>query len=247
MRYTKITLFLFLSQLVSSWAHESDSTEPFEKIHAHRNLEFHTHAGWKSRYFSEWRDALDGKSLWAGSVELGYDHFSGGVWYGRASNHQYDEWQYNLSLSEELGAFDFYMGYTHLVFSKDKKSDDEWSVGVSYGSLPLGLSTSLDAYYSMDAEGSFVEWATEKEYNPLDELTLSVSAVLGWNENYVSDGHNGLNFFCLRTGAGRMFTESLSLVGHGAYSWAVNQDLSLPGDEQLKDFFHLGLGVEWTF
>src|SRR6056300_130761 len=104
MRYTKITLFLFLSQLVSSWAHESDSTEPFEKIHAHRNLEFHTHAGWESRYFSEGRDALDGKSLWAGSVELGYDHFSGGVWYGRASNHQYDEWQYNLSLSEELGA-----------------------------------------------------------------------------------------------------------------------------------------------
>jgi len=237
----------YLFMLASSWAHESESTKPFEKIHAHRSLEVHAHGGWESRYFSEGRDALDGKSLWTGSVELGYDHFSGGVWYGRSSNHQYDEWQYNLSLSQELGAFEFYMGYTHLVFSKDKESDDEWSVGISYTELPIGLETSLDAYYSMDAEGSFIEWSTGKEYNPLDELTLSVSTVLGWNENYVSDGHNGLNFICLRTGAEKILTESLSLVGHGAYSWSVDQDLSLPGDQQLKDFFHLGLGVEWAF
>ena len=240
-----LPFYLFL--LASSWAHESEGTKPFEKIHAHRSLEVHAHAGWESRYFSEGRDALDGKSLWAGSVELGYDHFSGGVWYGRSSNHQYDEWQYNLSLSQELASLHFYIGYTHLIFTKDNESDDEWSLGISYTNLPFGLETSLDAYYSMDAEGSFIEWSTGKEYNPLDGLTLSASAVLGWNENYVSDGHNGLNFFCLRTGAEKMLTESLSLVAHGAYSWAVDQDLSLTGDQQLKDFFHFGLGVEWTF
>ena len=227
--------------------HEMESSKPFEKLHAHKDANAHVHAGWESRYFSEGRDALDGKSLWSGSVELGYDHFSGGVWYGRSSNHQYDEWQYNLALSQELESLSFYVGYTHLVFAKDNESDDEWSAGISYTDLPMGLETSFDAYYSMDATGTFMEWATGKEFNPVDELTLSLSGVLGWNENYVGDGHDGLNFFCFRTGAEKVLAENISLVGHGAYSWAVNRDLSLAGDQLLKDFFHLGLGVEWSF
>ena len=77
-------------------AHESEASKPFEIIHAHQSFEAHAHTGWESLYFSEGRDALNGKSLWTGSLEVGYDHFSGGVWYGRSSDHQYDEVQYNL-------------------------------------------------------------------------------------------------------------------------------------------------------
>ena len=61
----------------------------------------------------------DGKSLWNSSLELGYDHISGGVWYGRSSNHQYDECQYNFAFSQETEGYSFYAGYTHLVFAKD--------------------------------------------------------------------------------------------------------------------------------
>ena len=156
----KILKYFFLAQLLFfvnvGSAHDAETNKPFEKMHAHRTFNAHAHAGWESRYFSEGRDALHGKSLWNSSLELGYDHFSGGVWYGRSSNHQYDELQYNIALTQEIDEYSFYAGYTHLLFPKDDASDDEWSLGISYEGLPFDLITSLDACYSMDAKGTFM-------------------------------------------------------------------------------------------
>lgn len=139
------------------------------------------------------------------------------------------------------------MGYTHLDFSKDDESDGEWSVGIAYGELPYGLETSLDATYSKDTGGTFFEWSNARGFNPSEKLQLAISGVLGWNEGYVSDGHDGLNFFALRTGAKANLSEKLSLVAHGTQSLALGRDPNLLGDLQLKDFFHFGLGVEWSF
>ena len=57
----------------------------------------------------------------------------------------------SLALAQQANGFEFYLGYTHLVFAKDDDSDDEWSAGLSYGELPYGLETALDATYSKDA------------------------------------------------------------------------------------------------
>lgn len=228
-------------------SHEAETTKPFEKMHAHRTFNAHAHAGWESRYFSEGRDALDGKSLWNSSLELGYDHLSGGIWYGRSSNHQYDELQYNFALTQEIDGYTFYAGYTHLLFPKDNESDDEWSVGISYGDLPFDLSTSLDACYSMDAQGAFYEWSNTKEFKFQEDIDLSMSGTIGWNDGYVADGHNGLNFFSLRTGAKKVLSGNFALTGHGVYSWAIDREFNLAGDQALKNFFHFGLGVEFDF
>lgn len=245
LKYSLFAQLLIFVNLVS--AHDAETNKPFEKMHAHRTFSAHTHSGWESRYFSEGRDALNGKSLWNSSLELGYDHLSGGVWYGRSSNHQYDEWQYNFAFSQEIEGYSFYAGYTHLIFTKDDESDDEWSAGISYDGLPLDLITSLDACYSIDAQGTFFEWSTSREFNFREDLDFSLSGTLGWNEGYVSDGHSGLNFFSLRSGVEKMLSENFSLAGHGVYSWAINPDLNLAGDQGLKDFFHFGLGVEYKF
>jgi hypothetical protein len=242
-----IFLSFFPAFLNLGWSHDAETTKPIEKTHAHSTFDAHAHTGWESRYFSEGRDALDGNSLWTGTVELGYDHFSGGVWYGRSSNHKYDEWKYSLALTQESDAFEFYLGYTYLDFSKDHDSDSEWSAGISYAELPFALETSLDGSYSTDAEGTFFEWATGREFNLSETLQLSLSGILGWNEGYVSDGHDGLNFFALRTGAKVNLSEKFSIVAHGTQSLAVDRDPVLSGDELLKDFFHLGLGLEWSF
>ena len=85
----------------------------------HSTFDAHVHGGWDSRYFSEGRDALGGESLWTGTLEMGYDHLSGGIWYGESSNNLYDEWQYSLALTQQANGFEFYLGYTHLVFAKD--------------------------------------------------------------------------------------------------------------------------------
>ena len=34
---------------------------------------------------------------------------------------------------------------------------------------------------------------------------------------------------------------------HGMQSFAIDRDLSFAGDEQLKDFFHVGVGLQWNF
>ena len=229
------------------FAHNAETIQPFEKIHAHKSFESDMHGGWESRYFSEGRDALDGKSLWVGSFEFGYDHFSGGVWYGRSSNHSYDELQYSLALTQEVENLQVYFGYTHLVFSIDDESEDEWSVGIRYAELPFNLDTSLDASYSMDAAGIFIEWSNSREFNLSKELEFSLSGILGWNDGYVSDGHDGLNYGSLRMGTEKTISKNVSLVGHGAYSWAIDKDENLPGDQQLGAFFNLGLGLEWDF
>jgi hypothetical protein len=48
-------------------------------------------------------------------------------------------------------------------------------------------------------------------------------------------------------GTEKTISQNVSLVGHGAYSWAIDKDEILLGDQQLGDFFHLGLGLEWDF
>ena len=93
-----------------------------------------------------------------------------------------------------------------------------------------------------------IAWSpTGKEFSPSEEFQLSASGIFGWNDGYVSDGHDGLNFFALRAGAERELTKSFSFVVHGTQSWAIDSNPSLSGDLQLKDFFHFGLGLEWSF
>ena len=244
LKYSILGFFLWHCML---FGHDTETNKPFEKMHAHQTFSAHAHAGWESRYFSEGRDALNGKSLWNSSLELGYDRLSGGVWYGRSSNHQYDERQYNFALSQEIDGYSFYACYTHLIFAEDDESDDEWSAGISYEDLPFDLISSLDACYSIDARGTFFEWSNTKEFNFQEDIEFSLSGTLGWNEGYVADGHSGLNFFSLRSGLVKILSGNFSLAGHGVYSWAIDPDINFSGDQGLKDFFHFGLGVEYRF
>ena len=247
MKFLKSSILLFYLPFNLSWGHEGDSLKKIESIHAHQDLSGHAHAGWESRYFSEGRDALNGKSLWTGSVELGYDHLSGGVWYGRSSNHAYDELQYSLSLTQQTNDWSFYAGYTHLVFTRDDESDDEWSMGISYVNLPYSLGTSFDGTYSMDANGAFYEWNTIREFSLNEKSTVFLSGLLGLNDGYVSDGHDGANFYALSVGMDRKVTGHFEIFGHGMQNFAIGRDLTLRGDDQLKDFFHFGIGLQWNF
>ncbi len=241
-----VLCFLFFFNR-SSPGHEGDSPKKIEAIHAHENLTGHAHAGWESRYFSEGRDALDGKSLWTASLELGYEHFSAGIWQGRSSNRQYEEWQYGFALTQESDGFAYYAGYTHLVFSKEDESDDEWSFGISYDRLPYQVETSLDGTYSMDAKGTFYEWALHRDFSISQRSTALFSGILGLNDGYVSDGHDGANFCALRVGVDGKFGENFLLFAHGMQSFAIDRDQNFAGDEGLVDFFHFGVGVDWNF
>ena len=73
------------------------ASKPFAKLHLHNKLEVHTHFGWESKYVLE-RDSLDGDSLWSSSVETGYEHLFGGMWYGRSTRNDFRELKLNAGV-----------------------------------------------------------------------------------------------------------------------------------------------------
>jgi hypothetical protein len=240
-------MIIIIIVLFTASGQAQEVTPPFEHLHAHESIEKHLHAGWESRYFSEGRDALDGKSLWATGFELGWNHLSGGLWYGLSSDQDYDELQLTLGRTGTAGDFEFYVAYTHFQFPEDGLHDNEIGIGGNWSGLPLDLELATDGYYSFDAEGSFWELALNRGTEISDYLSLVGSTIVGMNQGYVSDGHDGANHLALRTEAEYAMTGSLSVTAHTTYSWALSGDKALPGDDQLIDLFHGGVTFQWSF
>lgn len=241
------SLLLSSSIFLSVYAHEPEASAPFSPSGSEEEFSGHFHTGWESRYFSEGRDALDGDTLWVGSVEFGWQNFTSGVWYGRSPDQDYDELQLNVAFAESIGDFEFYAGLTHLRTPFDGLDDNEVGAGFGWTGLPHEIELTADAYYSFGVEGSFWEFALNRSWLVSDEFSLQLSGIFGVNQGYVSDGHDGANHFALRLGSEYALTESVAITMHVAQSWALKRDSSLAGDELLIDFFHVSLGLQFSF
>ena len=242
-----LSLVLFISGTLIALGHEPEAQLPFARPHGLDSLEGHAHFGWDSRYFSEGRDSLGGDSRFAGSYEMGWKQLTGGVWYGHSPDQRYDEMQLSLALTRNLGDVEFYGSYTHLRFPFDDLHDNEIGSGVAWSGLPLDVELSADVYASMDAEGWFAEISVARAFVITDEIELNLSAPFGINQGYVADGHDGSNHIALRLGLEFAPTDSFSVITHGTYSWALGRNTVLPGDDSLTNFFHWGVGLQWSF
>lgn len=153
---------LFTTTLIH--ALEPNSSEPilsFERLDSRSNLESTLHLGWESRYFSEGRDSLDGDSLITTSLEVGFEHFTFGYWYGISPEQNYDELQLTAAYSNHFGDFDYYFSFTHFELSTvfpEREFDNEFGFGIAYTGLPYNFGLSLDSYYSFLEEGYFTEF-----------------------------------------------------------------------------------------
>ena len=79
-------------------------------------------------------------------------------------------------------------------------------------------------------------------------LRLESRAVVGMNENYISDGHNGLNHFALQFTAEYSLFNNINLHGLLAYYDAFDRQPKLyAGDELLRDFVWSRIGLEFMF
>jgi len=243
----RFAILILLSGSLIAFGHSPEAQLPFGNPHAHERIEGHVHTAWDSRYFSEGRDALDGDSLWENTIELGWKHIAGGVWYGRSPDQHYDELQLSLALTGRAGDFEFYAGYTHLRFLSDDSHDNETGAGFVWSGLPMDCKLGMDAYYSFDAGGLFSEISMTRDFKITDRLSLDLSSAFGLNLGYVPEGHDGANHIALRLGAAYALTDSLSLTAHAASSWALGKDQAAPGDDLLIDFLHGGIGLEWSF
>ncbi len=236
-----------LISLSTAYGHESESQLPFARPHAHSELEGHVHVGWESRYFSEGRDALDGDSLYTSSFELGWKHLSAGVWYGHSPDQNYNELQLSLGLSHCIGDFEFYIAYTHFQFPFEHTHDNEIGIGCAWTGLPLDIELAADVYYSFEADGYFAEISAARDFSITDKLTLNLSGIFGINQGYVGDGHDGANHFALSLGLEYEIYDGVAITAHTAYSWEIGSGKRYPGDGQLIDFIHSGIGLQWSF
>lgn len=244
---TSVSLIYGFVSVVTAFGHEPEAQLPFVHPHAHETVEGHVHLGWESRYFSEGRDSLDGDSLFVSSFEMGWEHLAGGVWYGYSPDQRHDELQLTLALAQSIGDFEFYGGYTHLRFPFDSSHDNEIGTGVAWSGLPMDVELSADLYYSFDADGYFAELSAGREFAITDRLAINFSAPFGINQGYVPDGHDGANNIALRLGLEYALSNSISVTAHTTYSWALGRDAASPGDDRLIDFFHGGVGLQWSF
>jgi len=244
---TGVPFLFYLANVSVAFGHEPEPNLPFERPHSHEAVEGHAHLGWESRYFSEGRDNLDGDSLLFGSFEMGWKHLTAGIWYGSSPDQRYDEVQLTLGISEQFGDFEIYGGYTHLQFPFDGSYDNEIGGGIVWSGLPVDLECSADVYYSFDADGYFVELAMGRNFVIHDELKLNLSLPFGINQGYVADGHDGVNHIAVQLGLEWALSETLSISAHSTYSLALEKDSALPGDDSLRDFFHAGVGLQWSF
>ncbi len=244
---TGLSLVFGFTNVLAAFGNEPEAQFPFKQSHNHESIESHVHLGWESRYFSEGRDSLDGDSLFVGNFEMGWKQLTAGIWYGYSPDQRYDELQLTLTFTQTIGDFEFYGGYTYLQFPFDDSYDNEIGSGMTWSGLPMGIQVAADLYYSFDADGYFAEISASREFSITEHLTLDFSVPLGINQGYVADGHNGANHLALRLGVKYELTDTWFIIAHTTYSWGLDRDRTLPGDAQLIDFFHGGIGLQSSF
>lgn len=206
--------------------------------------------GWDSRYYTEGRDELDGDSLLTTSAEVSFENFAIGFWYGISPEQNYDEFQVIATYFNHIGGFDYYLSFAHLEFFNffpTREFDNEIGFGISYGDLPYDFSLALDASYSFEATGYYAELSLERSQEITDNLSFTATGILGINQGFVSDGHDGLNHFGLRAGLDYALTGNLSLSGHVTYTAPIDHSANAPGDESLTNFSHTGVSLQWEF
>ncbi|MEP4077985.1 hypothetical protein [Haloferula sp.] len=205
-------------------------------------------AAWDSHYVSEGRDNLDGDGLMSAAVEITWEDLLFGVWYANSPQQSYDEWNFFVEYGRECGEFEWFVGYNHLRFPDAGGHDHEVGAGLIYNGLPWGLTPGVEAYYSFDAGGTFYEASLTREFEICEWMVLEPGIVIGFNDDYVSDGHQGANHIAAVLGCAVPISDSIELSAYLSYNWAIDRDpLASPDDFLLNDFLYGGLGLTFTF
>lgn len=212
-------------------------------------FEWHAHFLWESRYMTEGRDNLSGKSIYSLSTELTYNDFSFVPWVAEGINTDYSELNLNIIYAAKLYQnLDVFVAY-NLIQSQESATttnDNEISLDLAYfHNKHFYLLATF--YYSYDTEGAFSELAIKKAYR-VHNISMSLKGILGFNGGYVTNGHNGINNAQLRANFSYHIKKSIEAYAYASYSSAINRDtVNYADDELLRDLLWYGIGLSYRF
>lgn len=218
----------------------------------YKNKEFdlHIHPLWESRYVTEGRDNLAGNGIASIATEVNYKNFAVIPWAAKGISRDYSELNlnaiYTAQLSEQV---EMYVGYNYIQAREDgiDAHDNELSLDVAYFYADdIQLLSSV--YHSFDVSGTFMELAVKKDFYINDLLLLDIQSGVGFNEGYVSDGHNGINNVKFTANLSYQLFTQLALYTYTNYSIAVNKDEKrFAGDKTLRNIFWGGVGLSYQY
>ena len=213
-------------------------------------FEWHAHLLWESRYVTEGRDNLSGKSLLSASSEFALDKITIIPWIANSPGADYSEFDLNIIYGiEAVDNFFVYAGYTHIQVRDAgiHSNDNEISFDLTYTGLQR-FTFAASTYHSFDTDGLFTELSAR--YNLLSgkKIDFSLQGVLGVNGEYIANGHNGLNHFQLRANAAYHALKQMEIYAYAGYNKAIHRDISrYIDDASLDDFFWSGIGMAYRF
>ncbi|MFC1761670.1 hypothetical protein ACFL6U_06280 [Planctomycetota bacterium] len=206
----------------------------------------HVHLLWESRYVTEGRDNLKGDALASLSSEFSVGNFTFAPWVAHGYEFRYTELNlnfiYGMQVTDQL---DVYGGYTHLQsrFAGENAHDNEVSFDLAYMPTPW-FDLLASYYYSFKAQGGFSELALQREQPLSQKAVLTLRGILGINNGYIVDGHNGLNHTQLRVGLTLYPVSRLEIRSYAAYNFAINRNPErFTEDLSLRDFLWGGIGI----
>jgi hypothetical protein len=131
---------------------------------------------------------------------------------------------YGLPLTDQL---EVYGGYTYLQarLTGENAYDNEVSLDMVYRPTPL-FDLLGGYYYSFEAQGGFGELAVLREQALHEKSVLTLRGILGINDGYVVEGHNGFNHVQFRLGVTNYPIKRLEILSYGAYNFALHRDPS---------------------
>ena len=207
------------SALIAQVEHPSHPTH--HDLSYEHSSNWFTSAMWDSKYISEGRDNLEDGGL--GSVALEWNqHFENGGemilagWYAEGTSVDYSELNLAAAYGWSLENLDIAIGYTWLDFAEDNESDNEFVLVLgttAFNDLDFGAAF----VYSDEAGGTFIELVVSRSFED-SSVSWTPYLLIGINEGYVADEHDGLNNLQMGLEISTPLNDSVELGGYIAYT-----------------------------
>lgn len=213
---------------------------------ATRRLSTYVGVYWDSLYQASGRDYGDGRSLISTYASIGGANLSGGLWHSHSDDGDFDPVELDITLWHTIDNFKVTVRYTHLRYPNHFR-DSELRWFLKWSNLIYGADLEFRNVYSVIENGHFQWVMLSRNFSVGKSWTITPYFEFGMNQAYDSSAHDGANHITARLTASYAFTDNFGAYLYGAYNEAIGRDSNASGDRRLRNFWHTGIGLEWTY